>query len=232
MFGVTDVYFAAAYYGVMDVVIGHVKKLTHHCLHLKTLKKLTCEVILKTVGVRGDYTTDKLLGIKEMVGFWINGDPLMPCITNSLFVQASNFAGFSIGPALGPSVITILWFVDNPSDFEFIRNVLPRHNKSNSTIQGNALYVYSATHATATSMILGQVPGLNMATNILASLKSSKQRQAHPIDKFLKECEAEWEMYVDMLIAHPKAKQDVDRPPYPYTKESLEEYMRRADNFH
>jgi len=231
MFGVTDVYFVAGYYGLMDVVVGDVKKVTHHCVHLKTMKKLKCEVILKTVGVRGDYKTDKLLGIKELVGYWINGDPLVPCITNSLFVMASNFGGFSLGPGLGPSVIAILWFVDNPGDFEIIRNSLPKHNKANNPIWGNALYVYSASHAQTTGLMLGQVPGLNVAMNVLGALKSAKQREAHPIEKFLQECEAEWDMYVDMCSSHPKAKQDIDRPPYPYTKKSLQEYMQRSDAF-
>merc|ERR1719469_254164 len=143
-------------------------------MHLRTLKKITCKAILKTVGVRGDYEMDKILGLKELVGYWVNGDKLMPCITNSLFVMAKNFGGFSIGPGLGPSVTAILWFLDFPMDFEMIKDVLPKHNKANNKITGNALYVYPASHAATTGLLLGGVPGLSDAINIVGSLKSKK----------------------------------------------------------
>jgi len=231
MFGVTDVYFAAGYYGLMDVVVGDVKKLTYQCMHLKTGKKVPCEVILKTVGVRGDYETDKILGLKELVGYWVNGDPLYPAITNTLFVQASNFAGFSIGPGLAGEVESILWFVDHPQDFEIIRNMLPKHNKDNSVIKGNALYVYSAAHSAATGIMMSQVPGLDLSSNIAGALKHTKQRIAHPTEQFLEECISEWEMYVDMCLANPNCRRDKPRPPYPYTKESLERYMWLSDTW-
>uniref|UniRef100_A0A7S4Q910 FAD/NAD(P)-binding domain-containing protein n=1 Tax=Alexandrium monilatum TaxID=311494 RepID=A0A7S4Q910_9DINO len=228
MFGVTDVYFAAGYYGLMDIVIGDVKKLSFQCIQLKNGKKIQCEVILKTVGVRGDYQTDKILGLKELVGYWVNGDQLFPAITNSLFVQASNFAGFSIGPGLAGSVEQILWFVDFPMDFEMIRGTLPRHNKENNVIKGNALYVYSAAHAASTAIMAGQVPGLGLAAGVMGTLKHVKQRIAHPVEPFIRECTAEWEMYCDMCLANPNCK-DKPRPPYPYTVESLERYKRMTD---
>jgi len=147
MFGVTDVYFVAGYYGLMDVIIGHVAKLSRHRMHLKDdLPDVECEAILKTVGVRGSSEVDRILGITELVGFWVNGDPLLPCISNGLFVSASNFGGYSIAPAIGPSVEAILWFVDYPEDFEIIRQDLPVHNDSTNRIVNNALYVYGADH--------------------------------------------------------------------------------------
>eukprot|EP00421_Protoceratium_reticulatum_P003890 CAMPEP_0168368614 /NCGR_PEP_ID=MMETSP0228-20121227/6341_1 /TAXON_ID=133427 /ORGANISM="Protoceratium reticulatum, Strain CCCM 535 (=CCMP 1889)" /LENGTH=303 /DNA_ID=CAMNT_0008381465 /DNA_START=24 /DNA_END=931 /DNA_ORIENTATION=- len=154
MFGVTDVYFVAGYYGLMDVVVGDVKRLSHHCMHLKTGKQVNCQAILKTVGVRGDPELDRILGLKEMVGFWVNGDQLFPAVSNTLFVQASNFGGFSIGPGLAGECENLLWFIDFPQDFEMIRDLMPKHNKNNNTIRGNSLYVYSAAHATATSLVL------------------------------------------------------------------------------
>merc|ERR1711972_1125132 len=113
----TDVYFIAGYYGLMECIVGNVKKLVHHKMVLKEGSKIDCQVILKTVGIRGTNHVDRMLGIKEMVGFWVNGDPLMPCICNGLFVAASNFGGFSIGAGLGSSVEAILWVVEYPKDF-------------------------------------------------------------------------------------------------------------------
>merc|ERR1711972_795093 len=127
----------------MDVVVGDVKRLTFQCIRLKQHKTIHCECLLKTVGVRGDYTTDKMLNLKELVGIWVNGDALMPCPSNTLFVMASNFAGFSIGPGIAGQSEMLVWFIDFPQDFEWIRGALPRHTKANTPIYGNALYVYS-----------------------------------------------------------------------------------------
>jgi len=220
MFGVTDVYFICGYYGLMDVVVGDVKRLTYQCIHLKTNKKIHCEALLKTVGVRGSNEVDKMLGLKELVGFWVNGDPWMPCITNTLFVQASNFAGYSIGPGVAGEVDTILWFADYPQDFMQVKGLLPVHNAKNNPISGNSLYVYTAQHSTNTSMVCGSIPGLALNLAVSGSLKWKKQQRMHSIDDFLKECRAEWDMYSDMCMNNP-ASRDRPRPAYPYSKEYI-----------
>merc|ERR1712032_710430 len=97
----------------------------------------SCDVILKCIGIRGSFELDKLMGLKELVGYFCNGDPLVPLMANPLFVQASNFAGFSAGPGFAGNTEQILWFADWPQDFEIIRDFLPRHNKANNKIQGN-----------------------------------------------------------------------------------------------
>jgi len=230
MFGVTDVYFVAGYYGLMDVKVGHVKRLTYKCIALTNGKKIWCDVILKTVGVRGSYAVDKMAGLKDLVGFWVNGDPLFPLINNGLFVQASNFGGFSIGPGAAGMTETVLWFVDFPQDFEYIRSMLPVHNKQNNKIHGNALYVYSAEHATSTGMITGQIPGLGLALGVNGNLKHTKMGIAHPPHKFLTECQAEWDMYCEMCSANPFAK-EVPKPDYPYTFASIQEFVRLSNEF-
>merc|ERR1712118_406245 len=105
--------------------------------------------------------------------------------------------------------------------------MLSKHNKELNTIKGNALYVYSASHATTTSMALAQCPGLSSATQICGSLKSHKQGIVHPAEKFLHECEAEWKMYTDMCRQNPNCRTDVEDPPYPYTPELIERYHKR-----
>merc|ERR1712217_581545 len=108
-----------------------------------------------------------MVNLKGLVGIWVNGDVLMPCPSNTLFVMASNFAGFSIGPGIASQSETVAWFIDFPQDFEWIRGSLPRHNKENNPIFGNALYVYSAAHAMTTGMVATSVPGLGLATAIV-----------------------------------------------------------------
>merc|ERR1719221_1313073 len=66
VFGVTDVYFLAGYYGLMEVVVDEIKRLTHQTAHTK--KNITCECILKAIGTKPSFKVDKFLGIKELVG--------------------------------------------------------------------------------------------------------------------------------------------------------------------
>eukprot|EP00439_Symbiodinium_sp_Y106_P067565 s322_g11.t1 len=81
-FGVTDVYFLAGYYGLMEVLVDEIKRLTSGCAQTKKGKKIKCQLILKAVGVTPDPQKDKMLGLKELVGLWVNGDPLRPVCCN------------------------------------------------------------------------------------------------------------------------------------------------------
>merc|ERR1719188_214199 len=74
VFGVTDVYFLAGYYGLMEVVVDEIKRLTRQCAHTKKMKKIECEAIIKAIGTSPSFKVDKFLGIKELVGIWINND--------------------------------------------------------------------------------------------------------------------------------------------------------------
>merc|ERR1719353_2252181 len=80
VFGVTDIYFLAGYYGLMEVIVDEIKRLSRHCAHcLKSGRKINnVEAIVKAVGTLPDAKIDKLLNLKELVGNWVNGDPLMP----------------------------------------------------------------------------------------------------------------------------------------------------------
>merc|ERR1712032_1791821 len=78
-FGIGDVYFLSAAYGLMNIVVSDVKRCTEHCLHLENGEKLNCEVVLKCTGCLGDWKVDRLLKIKEMRGNYVNGDVRRAC---------------------------------------------------------------------------------------------------------------------------------------------------------
>merc|ERR1719471_185562 len=65
IFGVTDVYFLAGYYGLMEVVVDSIKRVTHHCLNTTKYNKVECEVFIKAVGTKPSFKIGKQLGIKE-----------------------------------------------------------------------------------------------------------------------------------------------------------------------
>ncbi|CAE8640506.1 unnamed protein product, partial [Polarella glacialis] len=87
VFGVTDVYFLAGYYGLMEVVVDEIKRLTHHCVHTKKGRKIEAQVLVKAVGTVPSFQMDKMLGCKELVGVWCNGDCLRPVGCNGMFVE-------------------------------------------------------------------------------------------------------------------------------------------------
>ncbi|CAJ1338539.1 unnamed protein product [Effrenium voratum] len=217
-FGVTDVYFLAGYYGIMEVLVDEIKRLTDGCAQTKKGKKIKCQVILKAVGVIPDPQIDKILGVKEMVGLWVNGDPLRSVSCNGMFVEAQNFGSFASGPPFAQIARVVRWFVDYPSDFEAIASILPKMKSS----PDKPAYVPSAQHMLPTFSSFGLIPMLNAELNVYNALKHIKQQAKHPPRAYIEECKAEWEAYIrqwkkDGMIDG--SKPDV---PYPYTVELVQ----------
>lgn len=213
VFGVTDVYFLALYYGRAEVVIDEVKRLSFHTAHLKKGGTLPCEVILKVLGISADPRTDAILGVQELVGYWVQGDPLRPCCCNGLGVNAQNFVSFSVGPAIAGNSITVHHFLVYPNDLYPLLDSLPRHRATD----GTPAYVPEGTHWLQTGVVLGSsLPQLAVKQAHLDSMKSHKQHVAHPLQEFLAECQMEWQMYIEMF-----GTDDKPPPPYPYTEEMI-----------
>merc|ERR1712087_657334 len=70
VFGVTDIYFLAGYYGLMEVVEDEIHRLTPGVAHTKKGKKIPCDVICKAVGTVPCFSIDKMLGLKALHGIW------------------------------------------------------------------------------------------------------------------------------------------------------------------
>lgn len=227
VFGVTDIYFLAGYYGLMEVVVDEIKRLSYHCAHcLRSGRKLEdVEVIVKAIGTLPDMKIEKLLNFKELVGVWVNGDPLMPISTNGMFVAAKNFGSFSSGPGFVGIIMAFCWFVDFPDDFKVCGPQLPVQKKQT----GKPGFIPSGPHSMTTFMILqGLLPGLAVEMGRVDRIKWQKQQETHPTKEFIGECTKEWEMYcktfrdAGMLDACDKPD-----PPYPYTPEIMEDYMQQ-----
>eukprot|EP00435_Cladocopium_sp_Y103_P074674 s206_g50.t1 len=98
-FGIGDVYFLAAAYGLMEVVVDNIKRCSDKTVHLESGRKLEdADVILKCVGMLPDSTVDKVVHAKFMRGYWINGDPRRFSCADPDGIYASNFSGTTIGP--------------------------------------------------------------------------------------------------------------------------------------
>jgi thioredoxin reductase len=212
VFGVTDVYFLALYYGKAEIVCDEIKKLSHHTAHLKKGRALECEVIIKVIGIHGDFEIDKQLSIKELRGFWVNGDVFRPCISNGNGVNAQNFGTFSVGPGILHNVCLMYHFLTNPADYFNVAEFLPVR-----VADKNPCYAYRGDHAMSVGVLCGTYcPALAAKQQYFDQMKSYKQHVAHPLEEYLEECKQEWEMYCDMIDMP-----EVARPPYPYTKEMI-----------
>eukprot|EP00408_Alexandrium_pacificum_P025463 CAMPEP_0171187768 /NCGR_PEP_ID=MMETSP0790-20130122/17489_1 /TAXON_ID=2925 /ORGANISM="Alexandrium catenella, Strain OF101" /LENGTH=372 /DNA_ID=CAMNT_0011652835 /DNA_START=82 /DNA_END=1199 /DNA_ORIENTATION=+ len=218
VFGVTDVYFLALYYGRAEVVIDEIKRLSHQLAVLKKGRKLRCEVILKVVGISADPRTDAILGVQELVGFWAQGDALRPCCCNGLGVNAQNFVTFSVGPAIAGNCTTVHHFLVYPGDLDPVRDGLPRHRAS----EKGPAYVPEGAHWLQSAVVLNSMlPGLAVKGAHFDAMKSQKQHVAHPLQQYLAECRMEWEMYIEMFGTDEKPP-----PPYPYTEEMMLGFMQ------
>mmetsp|Transcript_62436 Transcript_62436/g.140758 ORF Transcript_62436/g.140758 Transcript_62436/m.140758 type:complete len:688 (+) Transcript_62436:64-2127(+) len=218
VFGVTDVYFLACYYGKAKVVIDEIKRLTHHTAHLlKQGRIIDCEVILKVVGLQADPRTDQILGVRELVGQWIQGDAFRPCVSNGTGVNAQNFGTFSVGPGIAFNTTVVTHFLLYPSDLDVVRAQLP----ASKATEGCPAYSPSGDHFLSTGMVLGAcLPGLALKTAHFDQMKSSKQHMSHPLHQFLQECRQEWQMYIEMF-----GTDDLPPPPYPYTEEMVSGFI-------
>jgi hypothetical protein len=98
-FGIGDIYFLSAAYGLMEVVVDNIKRCSAKTVHLESGRKLEdVDVILKCVGMLPDSTVDKVVKAKFMRGYWINGDPRRFSCADPDGIYASNFSGTTIGP--------------------------------------------------------------------------------------------------------------------------------------
>mmetsp|Transcript_37899 Transcript_37899/g.88013 ORF Transcript_37899/g.88013 Transcript_37899/m.88013 type:complete len:318 (-) Transcript_37899:116-1069(-) len=217
VFGVTDVYFLALYYKRAEVVIDEIKRLDYHSAHLKKGKTLSCEVVLKVIGISADPRTDSVLGVKELVGFWVQGDALRPCCCNGLGVNAQNFVSFSVGPAICGNCTTVHHFLIYPEDLDLVREGLPRHKAE----PHSPAYVPEGAHWLQSAVVLNSaLPNLAVKGAHFDQMKSHKQNVAHPLQLFLSECRQEWEMYIEMF-----GTDDMPPPPYPYTEEMMMDFI-------
>lgn len=224
-FGVTDVYFLAGYYGLMEVMVDEIKRLTNGCAQTKKGKKIKCQVILKAVGVVPDPQFDKILGLKELVGLWVNGDPLRSVCCNGMFVEAQNFGSFASGPPFAQLARAVRWFVDYPSDFEAIRPILPKLKSSPE----KPAYVPSATHMLPTFSSFNLIPMMAAEMAVYNALKHLKQRARHPPKKYIAECRAEWEAYIRQWKKDGMIDDSKPEPPYPYTEEMVQGWIDRTN---
>jgi len=221
-FGIGDVYFLAIAMGVCEVVVDQIKRLSRHTVHLEGGTKLGCTVMLKLLGFTGQWDNDRLMGVKELTGFWVNEDCRRALFAEPISVSASNFGGTSFSPGARAWIEYFSYFIWFPKDFASVVLLLPRHKADPQT--DRPAYVIDARHGASTGITLdAAVLALQESGAKRGLLKRNKQLECHPPRIFLEECAAEWEEYGRKL-----ERQGAPRsaPLYPYTHEMVDAFLQ------
>mmetsp|Transcript_21850 Transcript_21850/g.61079 ORF Transcript_21850/g.61079 Transcript_21850/m.61079 type:complete len:622 (+) Transcript_21850:86-1951(+) len=227
-FGIGDVYFLAVYMQKCEVIVDGVKRLTQGTVHLGSGRKLEAPVILKLLGFEGDFEVDRLLKIKEVNGFWVNGDYRRYTASEGPGVSASNFGGTSLSPGAISWVAQgthMMWY---PSDFKTMINsgMLPVHQAELE--KGKPAYMLDATIQTAMGFIIPALcPLLGEMSAAWGQMKRRKQLACHPMQAFIDEAAAEWDEYGRSWKAEYPSHRDP--PPYPYDYKTVQAFLDMSE---
>jgi len=232
-FGIGDIYFLTIYMGKVEVCLepGGVKRVTKNCVHLDSGRKLECHAILKLLGLVGEMDNDRLMKVKELVGFWVNEDPRRYLVAEPLSVMCSQMGGTSFSPGAYSWSLQGLYFLDFPTDFAsgpLASGMLPRHKADMSDEQSpRPAHVVDARHGTQTAMTIGMfTPGMAEVEANSGFVKAMRHRLCHPIKKFLAQAKEDWDYYAKRFLEEGFGV-DKDYPTYPYNPQNVTELYQQ-----
>mmetsp|Transcript_84482 Transcript_84482/g.182061 ORF Transcript_84482/g.182061 Transcript_84482/m.182061 type:complete len:716 (-) Transcript_84482:161-2308(-) len=226
-FGIGDVTFLAVACGKLEYVQDTLKRCTKHCLHLTSGRKLEdVTVILKALGLLGDFGIDRLHRMKQVTGCYCEGDWRRVIFLDATGMNAANFTTFSTGIGTTGYVRLTKFLFEHPKEYYRMKDMglleqLPMNKAKES--EDKPAYVYDVNHTNSTFMIMnGMCP---RAAELGATDSEYKHRMyhvSHPVDRFLKECIESWDAYQaewkKQGCTHPYVE-------YPYTKEMIQGYF-------
>eukprot|EP00930_Biecheleria_cincta_P100263 TRINITY_DN91890_c0_g1_i1.p1 TRINITY_DN91890_c0_g1~~TRINITY_DN91890_c0_g1_i1.p1 ORF type:complete len:762 (+),score=142.17 TRINITY_DN91890_c0_g1_i1:42-2288(+) len=225
-FGIGDVTFIMVMYGKLEYVEDTLKRLTHQTLHLDGGRKIEdVYIILKSLGLLGDFAVDRLHKMKQMVGQFCDGDWRRPLLIDAIGMNAANFTTFSTGIGSTGFVRNMKYLQDHPKQFYRLQEMglmkqLPT-NKADEKLDKPA-YVFDVKYAMSAGIILESLcPKLSELSMSDPEYKYRMYHTAHPTKQYLEACIADWDHYQKMF-----KEQGCDREyvPYPYTMEMIEGY--------
>jgi len=220
-FGIGDVTFLMVAWGLLEYVVGTVKRFSRHTLHISNGEKLEgVTVVLKALGLLGDYSVDKLHNMKEMVGAFCAGDWRRMLQHDATGMNAANFTTFSTGIGTTDFTITYKYLYDYPKEWyrceaNSILKQLPKH-KEEPEIDKPACVVDVKFAMVAGVVLDGMLPKLQPSKAWFSDYKHEMYHKSHNTERALEVALHEWDKYQknwkDRGIKH-------DYVPYPYTKE-------------
>jgi len=227
-FGIGDVTFLMVLYGKLEYVEDTLKRLTHQTMHLNGGRKIEdVYIILKSLGLLGDFAVDRLHKMKQMVGNFCDGDWRRPLLIDAIGMNAANFTTFSTGIGSTGFVRNMKYLHDHPKQFYRLQEMglmkqLPT-NKADEKLDKPA-YVFDVKYAMSAGIIMESLcPKLSELSVADPEYKYRMYHAAHPTEKYLEECIADWDNYQKMFKEQGCNREYV---PYPYTMEMIEGYCQ------
>lgn len=220
-FGIGDVTFLMVAWGLLEYKVATVKRMSKNTLHLSTGEKLEgITVVLKALGLLGDWSVDKLHNMKEMVGPFCGGDWRRCLMIDATGMNAANFTTFSTGIGTTDYTLTKKYLYDYPKEFyrmeaAGLMKMMPRH-KEEPEIEKPA-YLTDVKFSMVGGILMdGMLPRLAPQKQWFPEYKYTMYHTSHNTDRVLEVAQFEWDKYQETWknrgIEH-------DYVPYPYTKE-------------
>merc|ERR1712150_384210 len=225
-FGIGDVFFLARYFGKCDVVMGTVKRLMVDKLQLESGDTIIAQHIIKVLGYTGDKTVDKVMGIKKMEGFHVNGDFRRLIWAESPGIDAGKFGGTSFSPGIIMISEMHSWFLNYPGDSFMVVGTGMLPTKKYDPEAERPTYVWDPRNSSTVSMMYSNCPSIAELGMNYGQFNRDRQIQMHPMEQFIDECEEEWNMYGKMMI---QDGCDKEMPLYPYTYKYIREMVEQQD---
>lgn len=226
-FGIGDIYFLSRFYGKTEVVVGAVNKLTRHTMHLDTGRKLHVKAILKLLGFVGEWSVDKLLQLKSLVGMWVDGDYRRFTISEFPTTHAQRFGGTSLSTGAITWCYAHMYSLNFPKEHAkmLATGLIPTHKPDvKSDTPG---YVLDARLGASVMIAISSAcPAMMDAPGVGDQFKRERQWGTHSLAQIQKEAEEDWMRYCDMFR---KEGDERPIPPYPFSVNALERMVQRQD---
>lgn len=225
-FGIGDVTFLMVIWGLLELIETKLKRLSKNTMHLEngdTLEGMT--VILKALGLLGDWSIDKLHNMKEMVGPFCSGDFRRVLMIDATGMNAANFTTFSTGLPTKGFALMNKYLYDFPKEWykaedQGVIKSLPKHKEDPDAEK--PAYVTDVKFAMTGGMIIGgMVPGLQVQNTGDPRYKYTMYHKSHGTDRVLEVAMREWDGY---QAEWKKRGIEHDYVPYPYTKAMIHDW--------
>merc|ERR1719476_655560 len=117
-FGIGDVTFLAIACGKLAYVVDTLKRCTRHTLHLTGGTKLeNVNIIMKALGLLGDFEVDRMHKMTYVHGCFCEGDWRRTVFLDATGMNAANFTTFSTGIGTTGFVRTTMYMFDYPREW-------------------------------------------------------------------------------------------------------------------
>mmetsp|Transcript_18418 Transcript_18418/g.41663 ORF Transcript_18418/g.41663 Transcript_18418/m.41663 type:complete len:713 (+) Transcript_18418:87-2225(+) len=226
-FGISDVPFLALAHGKLEIIEDNVKRLSPGTVHVSRGVKLEVSNIIKAIGMLGDFKVDELHQMKELVGFWADGDYRRCLFHDPPGIHFSNFDQISIGKQAYEQQLGLKYFVDNPKEYFRLEalGVMDMLPKNKATDERPA-YVYDIRHLGAGGQTLMQMSfDAYKGTDGVRKWRKQQMAKVHPIAEVLKRCKEEWDQYQNKWREQGSNTKPVS---YPYDKAYMNSIVAAA----